>query len=176
MAFKGGTSLSKVYQAINRFSEDVDVTVDYRAFDDDFDPFAEEASKTQVRKYGDRLKEYVSDYAGSVIIPGIASGMEALGLDPSTIRSDEMNECIWISYPSVIESGDEYLKSEVLLELGGRNVIDPNATHEIKPDIESQTQGVDYPTATAVVLSPARTFWEADCEMIRSDCRVTGTT
>ena len=32
MAFKGGTSLSKIYGAINRFSEDVDVTLDYRAF------------------------------------------------------------------------------------------------------------------------------------------------
>lgn len=30
MAFKGGTSLSKVFQAIHRFSEDVDVTLDYR--------------------------------------------------------------------------------------------------------------------------------------------------
>lgn len=35
MAFKGGTSLSKVYQAIERFSEDIDVTVDYRSLVDD---------------------------------------------------------------------------------------------------------------------------------------------
>jgi predicted nucleotidyltransferase component of viral defense system len=34
MAFKGGTSLSKVYQAIERFSEDVDVTIDYRSLVD----------------------------------------------------------------------------------------------------------------------------------------------
>ena len=39
MAFKGGTSLSKVYGVIDRFSEDVDITLDYRAFNDDFDPF-----------------------------------------------------------------------------------------------------------------------------------------
>ena len=32
MAFKGGTSLSKVYKAIDRFSEDIDVTIDYRNF------------------------------------------------------------------------------------------------------------------------------------------------
>jgi len=32
MAFKGGTSLSKVYGVIDRFSEDVDITLDYRAF------------------------------------------------------------------------------------------------------------------------------------------------
>jgi hypothetical protein len=40
MAFKGGTSLSKVYDAINRFSEDVDVTIDYRRLDDSVDPSA----------------------------------------------------------------------------------------------------------------------------------------
>jgi len=35
MAFKGGTSLSKVYQVIDRFSEDVDITLDYRHFEDE---------------------------------------------------------------------------------------------------------------------------------------------
>lgn len=45
MAFKGGTSLSKVYGIIDRFSEDVDLTLDYRAFDDDFDPFAAGVAK-----------------------------------------------------------------------------------------------------------------------------------
>jgi hypothetical protein len=34
MAFKGGTSLSKVYDIIDRFSEDVDITLDYKHFDD----------------------------------------------------------------------------------------------------------------------------------------------
>ena len=46
MAFKGGTSLSKVYRVIDRFSEDVDITLDYRAFEDDFDPFDPRASNS----------------------------------------------------------------------------------------------------------------------------------
>ena len=60
MAFKGGTSLSKIYGVSNRFSEDVDITLDYRAFDDDFDPFAEGVSRNAIRKFSERLKEYVS--------------------------------------------------------------------------------------------------------------------
>ena len=40
MAFKGGTSLSKVFNAIQRFSEDCDVTISYLRFNNDFDPFA----------------------------------------------------------------------------------------------------------------------------------------
>ena len=46
MALKGGTSLAKVYGIIDRFSEDVDITLDYRAFDDGFDPFDPAVSKT----------------------------------------------------------------------------------------------------------------------------------
>ena len=37
-AFKGGTSLSKVFDAVDRFSEDVDVTLDYHGFSSDIDP------------------------------------------------------------------------------------------------------------------------------------------
>ena len=47
MAFKGGTSLSKVYRIINRFSEDVDITLDYKAFDSAFDPFDPDVSRSQ---------------------------------------------------------------------------------------------------------------------------------
>lgn len=57
IAFKGGTSLSKVFNAISRFSEDIDITVDYRALadsvGDDFDPFSEGVSNSQVRKFSD---------------------------------------------------------------------------------------------------------------------------
>lgn len=40
MAFKGGTSLSKVFDAIGRFSEDIDITIDHQALGGGFDPFA----------------------------------------------------------------------------------------------------------------------------------------
>ena len=66
MAFKGGTSLSKVYGVIDRFSEDVDITLDYRAFNDGFDPFASGVSKTKIRQFSDRLKLYVKDYTGMI--------------------------------------------------------------------------------------------------------------
>ncbi len=46
MAFKGGTSLSKVHAAIRRFSEDVDVTIDYKSLDHSIDPFDAKTSRT----------------------------------------------------------------------------------------------------------------------------------
>lgn len=69
MAFKGGTSLAKVFGAINRFSEDADVTLDYRGLDTSFDPFTEGASKTQLKKFSEGLKSFVQDHVHSVVAP-----------------------------------------------------------------------------------------------------------
>jgi predicted nucleotidyltransferase component of viral defense system len=56
MAFKGGTSLSKVYGAIRRFSEDVNVIVDYKSLDQSIDPFDPKVSRTARDKYIELLK------------------------------------------------------------------------------------------------------------------------
>lgn len=68
MAFKGGTSLSKVFRIIDRFSEGVDITIDYKAFDCE-DPFAEGVSKTKVKNISQEIKTRVRDHLGNVVIP-----------------------------------------------------------------------------------------------------------
>lgn len=55
IAFKGGTSLSKVFRAIERLSEDIDITLDYRGLSAAVDPFAEGMSGRQRRKLSDDL-------------------------------------------------------------------------------------------------------------------------
>ena len=163
MAFKGGTSLSKVYGAINRFSEDVDITLDYRAFDDDFDPFAEGASRTATKKFNERLRAYVLQYSTDVIVPYIDAQMKKL-CSPGQYCVDvsEDGEKIWVRYPSVIDDNadDKYLENSILVELGGRNVIDPNEWHRVRPDIAPVTVNLNLPSCEVVVFSPQRTFWE----------------
>ena len=156
MAFKGGTSLSKVYRIIDRFSEDVDVSLDYRAFNDGFDPFADGASRTQIRRFSERLKDRVATYIRDVVAPVLGAAADGqheihVGADGETIR---------FAYPSAVEDPQGYVQSEVLLEFGGRNVIHPNEQHEIIPDMAALTPDLDYPAAIVTVLSPARTFWE----------------
>lgn len=62
MAFKGGTSLSKVFQAIHRFSEDVDVSLDYRDLQSnpEFDPFDEGISKSKRKQFSERLFKVIN--------------------------------------------------------------------------------------------------------------------
>ena len=176
MAFKGGTSLSKVFCAINRFSEDIDITVDYRALseyiEDGFDPFADNQSNNQISKYSERLKAGLKAYAADKIIPHIQSHIAKLPNNSElTIEHSEDREKIWVHFPSVVEEHDEYLKSSILIELGGRNIIDPNALHLITPDIATplKDQPLTFPVANAVVLAPERTFWEK-ATLIHSEC------
>ena len=170
MAFKGGTSLSKVYGIIDRFSEDVDVTLDYRAFDDGFDPFAEGASRTQIKRFSERLKDCVARYVRDIIGPALDAAAERLAANGRhALHVGDDGETIRVAYPSAVEAPDSYVRSEVLLEFGGRNVIDPNERHAIRPDIAALTTELDYPAASVTVLSPARTFWEK-ATLIHVEC------
>ena len=161
MAFKGGTSLSKVYGIIARFSEDVDVTLDYRAFDDGFEPFADGASRTAIRRFSERLRGRVASHVRNVVAPALDDAAGRLAADGRyAVHVGDDGETVRFAYPSAVEAPDSYIAKEVLLEFGGRNVIDPNERHAIVPDMAALTDGLDYPAATVTVLSPARTFWE----------------
>ena len=170
MAFKGGTSLSKVYGIIDRFSEDVDITLDYRAFNDGFDPFAPAVSKTQIRRFSDRLKSSVERYTREIVAPALSAAAARLATaELHEIRIGDDGETIGFAYPSAVEDPHAYLKSEVLLEFGGRNVIEPNEQHGIVSDIAALVPGLDFPSASVTVLSPKRTFWEK-ATLIHVEC------
>lgn len=170
MAFKGGTSLSKVYGIIDRFSEDVDITLDFRKFSDDLNPFVIGTSKSKLKKLSDRLKIHVNNHTQDVVMPTLRNASEILATHGQhKIRSENSGEKVWFSYPSAVEEPDEYLDSEILLEFGGRNIIDPNEHHTIDSDIASLVPEIDFPAATVTVLSPLRTFWEK-ATLIHVEC------
>lgn len=169
MAFKGGTSLSKIHGLIDRFSEDIDITLDYRKFDDieyqkhpkKYDPFGVEATNTQSKYFGERLKAYAAGYVAEVVLPALQAKVATLNHAAAfNLTLEDNGQSIYLAYPSVIENGNEYLQPVVRLEFGGRNVIDPNARHKVEPYVKEVTQEVAYPDPEVTVLSAERTFWE----------------
>lgn len=102
MAFKGGTSLSKVYRVIDRFSEDVDLTLDYRHFGEDFDPFDTRASKNSIKRFGERLVLRVAQYTRNEVAPALAAASNQLATaGQHDILVD--GETIRFGYPSNLE-------------------------------------------------------------------------
>lgn len=159
MAFKGGTSLSKVYNVIQRFSEDIDVTVDFQYLDQTLAQQVgqRKLSNSEREKLDLALKAALTKHLQGVVIPGLQGALEPLG---AQVEGDPDNaEKVWVRYPT-ITSADGYLKERVLLEFGGRNATDPSDVKEICTDVAAHVSGVMFPVAQVNTLSPARTYWE----------------
>ena len=75
--FKGGTSLSKVFQVIERFSEDIDVSInrDYLGFDGEEDPENVEGSNKRKRQL-EALKEACQSKIGEELAPDAWTGLQ----------------------------------------------------------------------------------------------------
>lgn len=163
MAFKGGTSLSKVFGAIKRFSEDVDVTVDYKSLGLDVTvaELAEKSNRDKDRA-SEALKAQLALHINQVVIPYLNRELSKLpGCKDFYIEVDEAGEQVRVFYPShEARHPDPYLKEFVLVEFGGRNEVVPNGDYEIVPDAAKHVPTVEFPKAMVTVLAGERTFWE----------------
>lgn len=161
MAFKGGTSLSKVFGVIERFSEDIDITLDYRGLSSDVNPFEVGLSGRQRRKVSDDLRMFVKAHVTSVVMPWLNQCLRIEFPDGGHgLELSEDGEQLKLYYPSALTQRGDYLRDSVLLEFGGRNIIEPNEVHVISPDVMAGLEGLIFPEAKVSVLSPMRTFWE----------------
>jgi hypothetical protein len=161
MAFKGGTSLSKVYKVISRFSEDIDVTVDYSSLVEGASTLISTMNNTQRKKLSELLKERLVEHIHQELVPELKSALaEMLPNKEITLEVSEDAEKLWIFYPSAVENIDTYLRPSILIEFGGRNSTLPQKLIEITPDVAGYVAEIEWPKAQVSVLSPMRTFWE----------------
>lgn len=171
MAFKGGTSLSKVYNVIYRFSEDVDVTLDYTRFEPE--TRVSELSNTQCDKFIKRLQDHVKDYLANTVVPHLHDKVTPVS-KKATVTLQDNGENIHIDYPSALEKSTG-LAERVLIEFGGKNVINPSKLQTIETDMQAYVDAHDVdialPCATQVtVLAAERTFWEK-ITLIHAKCQ-----
>jgi len=163
MVFKGETSLSKVYKVIERFSEDIDITIDYQSLLPGVPSLAElEAqSKTQQKKLSDRLRVVLIEHVTTNIVPSLKEILNKnIKGDSVTLNISDDAERLLISYPSVTENSDPYITKSILIEFGGRNNITPNSIQKISPELSAEFPSLSFPDAEVSVLAPERVFWE----------------
>jgi len=152
MAFKGGTSLSKVFGAIARFSEDVDITLDYSGLDNSFDPFDAGVSRNQLKNFSERLKSLVRDHVQDVVLPHFNKTLhQELETDLFRLEVSDDGEQLHVHYPTVLNEPRDYLGNSVLVEFGGRNIIEPNDEHQVQPDITEHLPDLTFPRSTVSV-------------------------
>jgi hypothetical protein len=159
LIFKGGTSLSKAYGVIRRFSEDVDLTYDIRAIAGDLIGDAVvplPATKSQERKWTKEIRSRLAPWVSDNIVPALTGAMHEQGLS-ATIRSE--GEAAFIAYDA-LSSGTGYVRPVVKLEFGARSTGEPCEPRHVVCDAAEQVQEVQFPAATPRVMLAERTFWE----------------
>lgn len=159
LVFKGGTSLSKAYGVIRRFSEDVDLTYDIRAIAGDLVGDADvplPATKSQEKKWSKEIRARLSDWVATEIVPRIKQSLEQNGL-PTTVRAE--GDKVFIDYAPLV-TGTGYVSPTVMLEFGARSTGEPSESRVIRCDASEFLDAVTFPTATPEVMRPERTFWE----------------
>ncbi len=159
LVFKGGTSLSKAYKAIDRFSEDVDLTYDIRQIIPDLiqdpnDPYP--PSRSQAQKWTEAVRARLSDWVKEVVMPVLENQIKIEAL-PASLRDED--DKIYLDYEAV-RTGTGYVRPSVLLEFGARSTGEPAEHHEIHCDISDALPDLQTPSARPRVMSAQRTFWE----------------
>lgn len=169
MAFKGGTSLSKVFNLIKRFSEDCDVTIDYRNFSKELR--LENLNKSQLKKISEQLKEKLQIYISKTVLPHLKELIsKEFDEDLFEITLSEDGEQLKFYYPTLIGKADGYVRDHVLIEFGVRNSTEPFEKLSISTYLEQVTESkIKLPAPNIPTLSPLRTFWEK-ATLIHVEC------
>ena len=160
LVFKGGTSLSKAYSVIRRFSEDVDITYDIRTFAPDLVAGAgEEAlppTRSQERRWTRairaRLAEWVQEEARPIVERSLAEAGFA-----TRVRAEA--EQLYVSYDPLFEDY-AFVRPEVKVEFGARSTGEPRTVRRVACDAAAFLPELLFPEARPFVMLAERTFWE----------------
>ncbi len=172
LVFKGGTSLSKAFSAIRRFSEDIDLSFDRAelGYTGDRDPEKEGISKKRASRLIDDLVADVERHIAEKLLPAFrAAILEQLGEPASGEWSLEIDagdaQTINFHYPTALSAteyeGMAYITPRVKLELGARGDPWPIEERIIRPyAADDYPDFFEQPDTSVIVLSARRTFWE----------------
>lgn len=165
MCFKGGTSLSKVFGLIHRFSEDIDVSLDRAplGFTGKRDLADETLSNTKRKQLDKQLREAIQNEVTTKILPQLtesfssAIGKTGWELQASAEAGEEMT--LLFSYPNAFEY-TAYLRPQIKLEFG-RGDQRPSKPFPVAPYVAEEFADIfTIPNVVVPVLDCQRTFWE----------------
>ncbi len=158
LIFKGGTSLSKGWNLIQRFSEDIDL-----ALDGEFLGFTGELSKGDIKKLRRKSYQFITE----IFTEELKNKFTELGFENVLVKYREVENhdqdplIIEIYYPTLTNK-DSYLKPAVLVEVGSRSLKEPFTQRSFGTIISEVF--ADRPFAdksiTIPVVNPERTFLE----------------
>ena len=162
MVFKGGTSLSKVFGLIDRFSEDIDLVLDWRLLGYDQaganDPFHATSSKSKQSRYNLEMNAKAVAYIRETLLSQLNSLFAPIS--GVVARIDEVDpHTVNVFYPAAFAA--EYIRPAVRLEIGPLASWVPSSSHSIKAyAAQAFPEAFSNPVFEVIAIDAERTFWE----------------
>jgi len=158
IVFKGGTSLSKAWNLIERFSEDIDIAIDR-----DFFGFDGELKRKQINN----LRRASCSYIKDKLKDELNNKLQEVGINDYSLYIEETQDStkdpqiIEIHYHSLFASGS-YISDKVLIEIGARSLMEPSEDVMLRSIIADNYPETDFADAYFPVptVIPQRTFLE----------------
>ena len=160
LAFKGGTSLTKAYHLFERFSEDIDLVLDWRTLGYRYNEPWESRSNTKQDRFNKEANEKAAIFLKDVFTPSLQNDFyNELGTKIRLEPDDTDGQTILFSYPQ--EFLDNTILQDIRLEIGPLAAWTPTETKEITPYAAEHFAHLFSETNTSVLtVLPERTFWE----------------
>jgi predicted nucleotidyltransferase component of viral defense system len=169
LTFKGGTSLSKCWKLIERFSEDIDIVIDrdFLGFGGAQSPAAAPSNKQKVRRL-ESLKAICRGQIHASLHPILEAQLRAAlpagekwSLAIADAHEDPDQQTLLFYYPTALADATGYVKRVVKIELGARSDTEPSETVTIQPYLHEALERVlGSGTCDVRVVAARRTFWE----------------
>ena len=158
IVFKGGTSLSKAFGLIERFSEDIDLILDWRLLGYGLDEPWEERSNSKQEKFKAETIERTNVFLAEVFVPTLTESLStSLGTEAS-VRVGVEEETIYFDYPRSYKSAGTL--DTIKLEIGPMAAWSPSMDAAITPYVAGVLPfGAELSTSVRTAC-PERTFWE----------------
>lgn len=162
LVFKGGTSLSKVYGLIERFSEDIDLVLDWKLIgvgEGLGNPMQLFGSRTKQDRFNKEVNRLAAEFIRDTLCPGLQQVVRYDGVGLSAALDDKNPHVVNIAYPAAFP--EAYIRPEVRLEIGPLASWAPSSRQTIRPyAYHAVPKLFANPDVPVVAIAAERTFWE----------------
>lgn len=160
IVFKGGTSLSKAFHLISRFSEDIDLILDWRTLGYGKDEPWEQRSNTKQDAFNKEANMRMAVFLAEKFGPAIKEGLsQELGLEANIYIDKKDKQTVIFAYPNLFTNTATL--QVIRLEIGALAAWTPTKIAQIEPYAGKYYPKVFEQKETSILtVTPERTFWE----------------
>ena len=165
LLFKGGTSLSKAFGLISRFSEDIDITVFRQDLGQpadvaELDALSGKKRRARLDTIRETCKAYINGPLTEQFTQFAAAAIPEARFRIEADPDDKDGQTLLFWYPAVTAQPGDYIRSAVKIEAGAKSALDPHVAATVIPYVAQDLADLRLEATNVTTVKPERTFWD----------------